>query len=301
MKELDKIDINELLIKTEAFMGKMYWVKEDFNMQPKKEHIGTCIKYNDLKQMAEEFVNEMIATVTGYVYAKSHQNKLVKTFEEGRDTSGAHEMLSMRAKEKFRKNNVKGQFSELLLFVFLQHFFKAAPLLRKMRITDDPSFERHGADAIHIAKNGDKWILYIGEAKTYDRAKNSFKDAVKDAIEGVVEHYDKHTKDLSLYVYEEFIPEELEKIAQNYVEGKLSGVEVHLVCMVSYKNEHSITGTSEKELIENTIETIRKDTATLKEDLFKKIPTALLPRMNYILFPMSGIDALVNSFNKKLG
>lgn len=61
---------------------------------------------------------------------------------------------------KFRKGCPQGQYGELLLFNFIQHFFKAAPLLRKMPITTNPGLERHGADAIHYLDNGDEQIFF---------------------------------------------------------------------------------------------------------------------------------------------
>lgn len=300
---MQSIEIDKLLAKTEAFINTMYYIKDDFSLLPEKEHIGTCINYLDLQEMRDEFIEEMVSTVVEYVYSRDKQIKLTQTFaKEGREASAAYEKLSMRAKKKFRKGFLKGQFSELLLFNLLQHHFKAAPLLRKMRITTNPNLERNGADAFHISKKNGKYIIYLGEAKTYNRQKYSLKTALDEAILSILEHYNNHRSELDLYLYEDFIPNELEQIAEDYKNGTLNDIEIHLVCMIAYDNKKQIYGSNKDELLAAEIASIREETNTIKKDIFKKkIPSNLLPRFNYVIFPIKEMEALINSFQKYLG
>lgn len=299
---MQSADIDKLLGKTEAFINTMYYVKDDFSLLPKKEHIGTCIQYSDLQEMRTEFVEEMVSSVVQYVYSRNEQIVLKKKFtEEGREDSAASEKLRIRANQKFRKGFLKGQFSELLLFNLLQHHFKAAPLLRKMLITTNPKLERNGADAFHISKKNGKYLLYLGEAKTYNRKNYSLKAAIDDAIGSILEQYFNHRNELNLYLYEDFIPKELEQIAENYKNGTLKDIEVHLVCMITYGHDNQINGSNSTELLDAEIASIREETNKIKKDIFKKIPPNLLLRFNYIIFPIKEMDDLITHFEKYLG
>lgn len=269
---------------------------------PKKDHIGTIINYSDLQQMRFDFVEEMIHTVLKYVYSENEQNRIIDEFiDEGRDQSGAYSKLIRKSKQKFRSEHINGQFSELLLFNLLQHHFKAVPLLRKMPITTNPNLERNGADAFHISYRNGKYIIYLGEAKTYNRKKDSLKIALKDSISSVLENYDNHRNEFNLYTYEDFIPPELERVADDYINGKLKNIEIHLVCMISYDNKEKVVGVCRDELIDSEIGSIYEETKKLKSETFNNIPPILLPRINYIIFPINGMNDLLELFEKNLG
>lgn len=304
MTELDlkPVDIESLLVKTEAFINTMYYVHDDFTLIPKKDHIGTIINYSDLQQMRNDFVEEMILTVVKYVYSEEEQNKIIEEFiNEGRDKSAAYSKLTRKATQKFRRDHIQGQFSELLLFNLLQYHFKAVPLLRKMPITTNPKLERNGADAFHISYKNSKYILYLGEAKTYNRKTSSLRSALKDSISSILEHYDNHRNELNLYIYEDFIPHELEKIADDYINGKLKNIEIHLVCMITYDNKNNVNGKCREELINSEISSIIEETKKIKEDVFREIPSILIPRINYIIFPIKDMKELLEIFEKNLG
>lgn len=301
-RDLKQVDIESLLVKTEALINTMYYVHDDFTLIPKKDHIGTIINYSDLQQMRDDFVEEMIHTVVKYVYSNEKQNIIInELIGQGRDISDAYSKLTVRAKQKFRPDQVQGQFSELLLFNLLQHYFKAVPLLRKMPITTNPKLERNGADALHISYKDGKYVLYLGEAKTYNRKEYSLKNALKDSISSILEHYNNHRNELNLYIYEDFIPNELEKIAENYINGTLKDIEIHLVCMITYDNKKDINGTCRDELLNSEICSIKEETAKIREDMFREIPSILIPRINYIIFPIKNMKELLEVFKKNLG
>jgi|BarGraIncu00222A_1022003.scaffolds.fasta_scaffold15746_2 hypothetical protein len=301
-ENLKPTDVESLLVKTEAFINTMYYVHDDFTLIPKKDHIGTIINYSDLQQMRNDFVEEMIHTVVKYVYSEEEQNKIIGVFtNEGRDKSAAYSKLTRKATQKFRRDHIKGQFSELLLFNLLQYHFKAVPLLRKMPITTNPKLERNGADAFHISHQNGKYILYLGEAKTYNRETSSLRSALKDSISSILEHYNNHRNELNLYIYEDFIPNELEKIADNYINGKLKDIEIHLVCMITYDNKKDVNGNCREELINSEISSITEETKKIKKDVFREIPSILIPRINYIIFPIKNMNELIEVFEKNLG
>lgn len=300
-KVASTIDIESLLANTRSLAQKMHYIIDDFNLKPANSHIGTCINYSDLLPMSEDFVRELIATVLRFVYSLDEQKRIRGELSVDRDEDNAFQILVMKAQDKFRKNQIKGQFSELLIFNLLQHHFRAAPLLRKMRLTTNPNLERNGADAIHIAKENDKYILYIAECKTYNRQRYAFRDAFKDAIKDIVLHYHDHRNELYLYNYEDFIPDELRTLATDYQEGRIDNVEVRLVCMVSYNDQSCANGTCRSEILNEAINSIRNEIALLPNNFFADIPAILQPRLYYILFPIKEMDKILESFNRRLG
>lgn len=306
------VDLEKLLTNVDAFINTMHVVREDFELEPQKEHVGTCINFQDLKELRTEFIEELIYTVTNYVYSKNKQQGLIETFmKEGRDESSAYNKIRKKSVKKFRSkskdggsSHLQGQFSEILLFNLLQYYFKATPLVRKMPITTNPEIERHGADAIHIGKdNNGNYILYIGEAKTYNRKNGGVKEALKDAVGDIVsKHYDDHREELDLHVYEDHLPKELQEIGEGYLNGTLKEIEVHLVCIVTYDNKNFKFASNRKEILDGVVNNIREDLKNVsKSKVFEKIPDYIKPRLNYIIFPVSDMNNLIELFAEELG
>lgn len=296
------INIDQLLPKVDALFATMYAVRADLSRVPVKEHVATCIKYSDLMEMRREFVRELVDTAVTWVYSPTKQEKLIGELIKSRDQGGAWRHLWALVREKFRRSSVRGQFSELILASMLQYYYKATPLLRKMSITTNPEVERHGADAIHVGVDGAKYLLYIGEAKTYTRAGGGLRDGLGDALKGVVEKYNGHRDELSLYTYEDFLPVELEQVARDYQAGRMSNIEVHLVCMVTYNPGHDIVGSDQDELMACMVEGIKAEMADIKDSaIFNCIVPNLCPRMNYILFSVREMEDLLEAFALELG
>jgi hypothetical protein len=302
-QSMSLINIDDLRAKTDALIDTMYAVRDDFSLIPQKEHIGTCINYSDLIEMRDEFLQELILTVVQWVYSRNKQETLLRQFEaEGRDLSGANVLLSRRAISKFRRSDLQGQFSELLLANLLQHYFKAVPLLRKMTLTTNTGLERNGADAIHLANQSGKYVIYLGEAKTHAaKDGNNLKTGLKEAVHDVLDKYKGHRKELDLYLYEDFISPELEQIARRYKSGTLTDIEIHLVCIVTYDICKSVEGMTRQAKLDKLISCIKEETSGLKSSkAFSQIPGEMLPRMNYIIFPVQNLNSLIASFTKQL-
>jgi len=298
------IDIESLLPKMDAFLATMYAVQDGFGFHyPKTKHIGTCINYIDLQEMRSQFVEELTNTIVTYVYSPTKQKQLrLQLSAEGRDEGAAWRQLLRRARKKFRPSNVQGQFSELLLCNLLQHYYRAAPLVRKMPITTNPELERNGADAIHIARNGTGYRLYIGEAKTYNRKNGSFSAALSDAVKDVLKKCSTHVDELDLYTYEDFVPAELEEVARQYRAGKLPDAEVHLVCIVTYDEKTKVNGKTKQQMLDSTIDALRVQAkAAFESKAIKDVPAQYLPRLNFIMFPVQAMNDLIEAFKREVG
>lgn len=295
------IDIKPLLGDATRLFETLVVVREEFPLQPVKQHLAACINYADLLEMRDDFIQELVHTVVPFVYSREHQEKIVERM--GDDVPQAWSRLIRRARGKFRRSDVTGQFSELLLFNVLRHWFDAAPLVRKMSITTNPEVERHGADAVHVAVEDDNYVIYLGEAKTYDRDRYGLRTALKDAVDDVVaKHYVDHRKELDLYRYEEFLPAPLEAVANAYLDGRLSSASVQVVCLASYDHRRTATGKSRDECVDAALEFVRQDIASIKADkLADGVPEALLPRFNYVCFGLKAMQDLLKDFRRELG
>lgn len=295
-----EVDINALLPNLTAFMRSMYYIKQDINLDPRKDHISTCINRNDTLEVREDFIRAMVSSVIRYVYSKEHQDYLKRSFHNyGHDEQDIALQIFDKAKMKFRSYDIKGQFTELLLYNLLIYHFKAIPLVRKMSLTTNPSVERHGSDAIHIAKDDDgKYVLYLGEAKTYE---SGFKPAIKAALKSITKSFTDHRAELNLYSYDKFIPQELEEIAQDYMENFDSeDIEVHLVCIITYEAGDEVKGVK-KDALKKIIDSIGEACRTIGKKDYPEIDEVVKSRINYIIFPVHKLDELLSSFKVKLG
>ncbi|MFK4752736.1 HamA C-terminal domain-containing protein [Oceanobacter antarcticus] len=299
---MEVIDTDSLLANTRSLISKMIYLREDYGLTPKNSHVGTAIRFSDLIELHDEFVNELTNGIIRFVYSKEKEEKIVEQLmEEGRDLPSAYSELRRRSHNKFRKSNLKGQFSELLIFYLLQYHFKAVPVLRKMKITTNPALERNGADAIHVSADDGGYKLYLAECKTYDAKGKNFNNALHDSVEDMIEHYLGHRNELNLYTFEDFIPEKLEDIVRSYLEGKSDNIEVNLVCLVAYRNDEAVSGKNQQELNDSSLESIRSAASRINlTALKKKIPNNLEARLHYVLFPIADVDDILNKFTKQI-
>lgn len=295
------IDVSALLGDAQRLFQTLVVVREELPLSPSKEHLVACINYSDLLEMRAEFVGELVHTVVPFVYSADKQNDIIA--QMGDAPAQAWSRLTKRARQKFRRSDVTGQFSELLLFNVLRHHFGAAPLIRKMPITTNPEIERQGADAIHVAAGDAGYVIYLGEAKTYNRDSYGLRAALKDAVDDVVErHYSEHRRELDLYRFEDFLPEPLQDLADRYISGRLQDTLVQIVCLASYDHHCDVTGASREECVDNALNVIRADVAAIRAaKLVEGVPENLLPRFNYVCFGVAEMNALLRAFGGELG
>jgi hypothetical protein len=299
-------DVKKLLTCTEFFMNHVHWVQQSFNLQPDRGHYGACINYVDLQEYRDEFCDELINTVSEWVYSQKKAAKIIAdNIGNGRNSQNAQAAFVQHAFKKFRNRDnrelfIQGQFGELLLFNFLQSFFSAVPLMRKMSITTSPGMERYGVDALHYSRKGTKHLIYLGEGKTY-ASKYKFAAAFEDAVNSILKTYVDHRKELDLYIWDDFIDDDLINIAHSYKQGTLEEVEVHLVAVIVYNETKRIAKKSEEQIKADIMNIISERGKDLERKIFKVIEPGLHPRLNYIILPVWELDELLRTFQTKLG
>lgn len=293
--------MDKYLTNTDKLINHIYWFYEDLEILPKRDHYGLSINYTDLKQRKDDFLSELINTVVSWVY---NNNKSKELFNERlaltNDIGNAINFVTNQAYKKFRKGAPQGQFGELLLFNLLQHYYKAIPVLRKQRITTSTGHERFGADAIHYRKEGEQNIFILGESKCYE-SKYAFKKAFETSLKSITNTFTLLDKELDLYLYDDFIENEVENIVRLYKSGDLPNVKFELVCMIAYNETSNITGSNENDIKKEIKKIIKERCKSLDNINFSEINNSLLARINYIIFPIWELDELLKNFQLKVG
>ena len=293
--------MENLLTTTNLLMNHLYWFTQDFNIQPRKEHIGTTINYTNIKSREHDFLTELVNTISNWVYNKGKANQIInERLELTNCMQNASSFLTTQAFSKFRPGHPQGQFGELLLFNFIQYFFKAVPLLRKQRITTSVGHERFGADAIHYKWNDDKHCFFLGESKCYE-SKYRFNTAFKESLESIAKTFSELDKELSLYTYDDFLEPELEDIVKQYKNGALQNTYFELICLIAYDENKDFSGNNEEEIKKSIRDVIQERCSNFDANNFKLIDSKILNRINYIIFPIKQLDSLLEKFKTQVG
>ena len=305
MNTITKAEIEKILLSNDMLFNQIYVFQHDFDIIPKKMHFGAAINHIDIKECRKGFIDELINTITDWVYSQSKSEKLLDDFiKRGRSYANAFSEIQRSAFQKFRISEdeilVQGQLGELLLFCFLQKFFRAVPLLRKMPLTTSNMHERFGADAIHYKFDNNKNIFYLGESKVYT-SNYRFNAAFENALNSIIDSYEQLYNELNLYIYEDFLDDKLVEIARQYKEATLENTEVHLVNFIMYNETNEINGESEQEIKNNIIEIIKDRCKKFDNNKIDINNNTILKRMTYIIFPVWKITELTKIFSKKIG
>lgn len=269
-----------------------------------KAHIGAYIEYQDIQELRDGFVEELSDTIVDWIYSSEKYEEIKKKLvNSGRSEAAASQYIGRKAKNKFRANKnsenvlIQGQMGELLLYHFIQKCMKAVPLLRKMNIATSSDHERFGADAIHFKIENDKNIIILGEAKTYT-SKYKFNEAFSDALDSILNTYNKHRSELGLYVHEDFLDDEMNVVAEKYLNNTLESVEIQLVSIVTY-NELSKIDKIDENTIRNNIKKIIEDRyRNFDKNKIDISKNPILSRITYIVFPVWDLKELAEKFHK---
>lgn len=302
---MEEKDILKRLIQNDSLFNMIGVVVQQYDILPNnKDHIGAYIEYQDIQELRDGFVEELSDTIVDWIYSSEKYKEIKKKLvNSGRSEAAASQYIGRKAKNKFRANKnsenvlIQGQMGELLLYHFIQKCMKAVPLLRKMNIATSSNHERFGADAIHFKIENDKNIIILGEAKTYT-SKYKFNEAFSDALDSILNTYNKHRSELGLYVHEDFLDDEMNVVAEKYLNNTLKSVEIQLVSIVTY-NELCEFDKIDENTIRNNIKKIIEDRYRNydknKIDLRKN---PILSRITYIVFPVWDLKELAEKFQK---
>lgn len=166
-----------------------------------------------------------------------------------------------------------------------------------MNIATSSDHERFGADAIHFKIENDKNIIILGEAKTYT-SKYKFNEVFSDALDSILNTYNKHRLELGLYIHEDFLDDEMNVVAEKYLNNTLKSVEIQLVSIVTY-NELSQIDKIDENTIRNNIKKIIEDRyRNYDKNKIDMRKNPILSRITYIVFPVWDLKELAEKFQK---
>lgn len=302
---MEEKDILKRLIKNDSLFNMIGVIVQQYDILPNnKEHIGAYIEYQDIQELRDGFVEELSDTIVDWIYSSEKYEEIKKKLvNSGKSEAAASQYIGRKAKNKFRANKnsenvlIQGQMGELLLYHFIQKCMKAVPLLRKMNIATSSDHERFGVDAIHFKIENDKNIIILGEAKTYT-SKYKFNEAFSDALDSILNTYNKHRSELGLYVHEDFLDDEMNVVAEKYLNNTLKSVEIQLVSIVTY-NELSKIDKIDENTIRNNIKKIIEDRyRNYDKNKIDMNKNPILSRITYIVFPVWDLKELAEKFQK---
>ena len=302
---MEEKDILKRLIKNDSLFNMIGVIVQQYDILPNnKEHIGAYIEYQDIQELRDGFVEELSDTIVDWIYSSEKYEEIKKKLvNSGKSEAAASQYIGRKAKNKFRANKnsesilIQGQMGELLLYHFIQKCMKAVPLLRKMNIATSSDHERFGADAIHFKIENDKNIIILGEAKTYT-TKYKFNEAFSDALDSILNTYNKHRSELGLYVHEDFLDDEMNVVAEKYLNNTLQSIEIQLVSIVTY-NEISQIDKIDENTIRNNIKKIIEDRyRNYDKNKIDMNKNPILSRITYIVFPVWDLKELAEKFQK---
>ena len=302
---MEEKDILKRLIKNDSLFNMIGVIAQQYDILPNnKEHIGAYIEYQDIQELRDGFVEELSDTIVDWIYSSEKYEEIKKKLvNKGKSEAAASQYIGRKAKNKFRANKnsknvlIQGQMGELLLYHFIQKCMKAVPLLRKMNIATSPDHERFGADAIHFKIENGKNIIILGEAKTYT-SKYKFNEAFSDALDSILNTYNKHRSELGLYVHEDFLDDEMNEIAEKYLNNTLDPVEIQLVSIVTYNELSQIVKTDENTIRSNIKKIIEDRYRNYDKNKIDMRSNPILSRITYIVFPIWDLKELAEKFQR---
>ena len=302
---LEEKDILKRLIKNDSLFNMIGVIVQQYDILPNnKEHIGAYIEYQDIQELRDGFVEELSDTIVDWIYSSEKYEEIKKKLvNSGKSEAAASQHIGRKAKNKFRANKnsenvlIQGQMGELLLYHFIQKCMKAVPLLRKMNIATSSDHERFGADAIHFKIENDKNIIILGEAKTYT-SKYKFNEAFSDALDSILNTYNKHRSELGLYIHEDFLDDEMNAVAEKYLNNSLKSVEIQLVSIVTYNELSKIDKIDDSTIINNIKKIIEDRYRNYDKNKIDMRKNPILSRITYIVFPVWDLKELAGKFQK---
>lgn len=302
---MEEKDILKRLIKNDSLFNMIGVIVQQYDILPNnKEHIGAYIEYQDIQELRDGFVEELSDTIVDWIYSSEKYEEIKKKLvNSGKSEAAASQYIGRKAKNKFRANKnsenvlIQGQMGELLLYHFIQKCMKAVPLLRKMNIATSSDHERFGADAIHFKIENDKNIIILGEAKTYT-SKYKFNEAFSDALDSILNTYNKHRLELGLYIHEDFLDDEMNVVAEKYLNNTLKSVEIQLVSIVTYNELSQIDKIDENTIRNNIKKIIEYRYRNYDKNKIDMRKNPILSRITYIVFPVWDLKELAEKFQK---
>lgn len=232
--------------------------------------------------------------------------KFIITYQEvlkhysRKDKIEADKDLYAKAIRKITSSTAKGKLGELLLYIFIELFFKAPKILSKLSSLDDPECHVKGADAVHAQFVDGNLVLYLGEAKLWKEYSGACGDAVK-SIETTLQDYKVEFDLIESYIDFPNMTEDFETEIINILhpyENPDTPPIIHTPCFIGFESSICKDIKSEEHYISKY-----KGAAQQRINTFydKAIKVLDIDKITLILLPFESVDDFTDQFVSVLG
>ena len=289
------MDTSKLLAPTHKLFEALEVFQVTTNLQPSKDHYASHVKLLDFTFNKKHLVDRLKHSIVNWVFCKAEVKRIYnEEYGAEEDIGAAATALYQAARETFRPSAPQGQFGELMLSGFLQHLFKAAPLLRKQKVRTSDAHERFGADAVHYSNiNGHH--LYLGESKCY-KSSYKFAEAFSVSLKSMHTTLENFPSEIKKFSTGNFIEDEMKPVAENILKNNLAGLRVHPTSIIIYNETGKLSGDSPEEIKAMIQKIIINQCEKINKETYGIIPTLSLSRMTYIIMPVWDLDSLLEDF-----
>lgn len=124
--------------------------------------------------------------------------------------------------------------------------------------------------------------------------------AFEDAVNSILNTYKSHRDELNLYVHEDFLDEEMNAVAEAYLDKTLENVEIHLVSIIIYNETRKVNLTDENDIRKQIEQIVESRYHEFDNDKIPIGENPILKRMTYIVFPIWKLNELIQEFQNQL-
>jgi hypothetical protein len=293
------MDIEKLLAPTKQLFEALEVYQATIPLRPNAKHYTTHIKLLDFKFNRSHLVERLREAVIRWVFSRKEAERIFNEgFNAASDYGAASTLLYTSARDTIRVSAPQGQFGELLLNGFLQHLFKAVPLLRKQPVRTSDNLERFGSDAIHVTI-GETTTLFLGESKCY-KSSYKFATAFQASLESICTSVENFESEIKKFHVGGFIEDELKGIASAILRNEVEDLKICPVCIVIYNEHEKLSGDSSAERKKHIEKIIFERCSKVSNSIYDAIDETTLGRCLYIIFPVWELDKLLEEFTNAL-
>ena len=127
-----------------------------------------------------------------------------------------------------------------------------------------------------------------------------FSSAFENAINSILDTYENLRTELNLYLHEDFLDAEMNRVAEAFLTNKLSNVEIELVSLVLYNETTDIKITNEQEIKNQITQIICERYSNFDKSKIDLDKHPILRRITYIVFPVWKLDEIADEFQKMI-
>ena len=100
---MEEKDILRRLVKNDALFKKIHVVTQNYDILPEnKKHMGAYIEYQDIRELREEFLDDLIDSIVDWIYSSEKFSELKAiAIASGKSDAAASQEVGRKARNKY--------------------------------------------------------------------------------------------------------------------------------------------------------------------------------------------------------